>query len=196
MNLSCSKIKLHPQAQDLLFKHYRTLTRIFQDVLGHLEIDYMAIALLNPMNELFFLSSKPSIESNLIQNDLWQFDASIQQDFFMQNKAQLWEDLYHDEWRAPLRHYKQDIPKFSMGLSVSSFFEDYRVVYSFALKSTDEVIKNKILSKIETLICIGRFCLQNIIKAIPLPDRQHGLAVKKPSLRLIINNKAHYENNT
>lgn len=196
MNVSCTKITLHPQAELLLFKHFRTLTRLFGDVLGHLEVDYMAITLLNPKNELLFLSSRPSIECNLIEKNLWSIDTSLQEDFFSQDKPQRWEELYHDEQLELLRHYKQVQPGFSMGISVPSIFEEYRVVYSFALESTDLAIKNKILNRVETLINMGRFCLQNIIKAIPLPDRPHGAVVKRPFLKLIINNKVKHENIT
>ncbi len=76
MSSSCTKeITLHPQAKELLFTHFRTLIKIFNDVLGHLEVDYMAIALLTARNELMFLSSTRAIESNLIEQNLWPLDA-------------------------------------------------------------------------------------------------------------------------
>lgn len=196
MDLSCTKINLHPQAAAFLFQHFQVTRRIFNDVLGHLEIDYMGIALLNPKNELLFLSSKPSFEQNLIENNIWAFDGSYSTDFFIQGKAHLWEDLYHDEWREMLHLHKQKIPGFSMGIAVPSIFEEYRVVYSFALKSTNTAIKKEVLNQIETLTCMGRYCLQNIMKKIPLPDQKNIYVSKKPSLTLIINNKVHHENNT
>lgn len=48
------KIKLHPSAKDFLFENFAILRRIFSDVLGQLEIDYISIALINKENELFF----------------------------------------------------------------------------------------------------------------------------------------------
>lgn len=195
MNLSCTTVILHPEAKVLLFEHYHTLKRLFNDVLGHLEVDYMAITLLNSQNELLFLSSKPAVEHNLIEHNLWPFDASFHQDFFSQGDARLWEELYHDEWRKPLHHYKQEIHKFSMGLSIPSSFEEYRVVYSFALKSTNELIKRKLINKIQTLTSMGRFCLKNIMQSITLPDRQRPFSVRKPELKLIINNKVNHEIN-
>ena len=172
MDLSCTKITLHPQAEEFLFQHYRTVNRIFHDVIGHLEIDYMGIALLTQADELLFFSSKKSLEFNLIQNNIWQFDASYHPDFIKQGEAQLWEELYHEDWRETLYQQKQKTSGFSMGISVPSKFEEYRVVYSFALKSTDAAIKNKILNRIEQLTCMGRYCLQKIMKEIPLPDQQ------------------------
>ncbi|MBA2650770.1 MAG: flagellar biosynthesis protein FlgJ [Tatlockia sp.] len=195
MVVLCDLITLHPQAKDLLFKHYRTLSRIFNDVLGHLEIDYIGIALLNSKNELFFLSSRPSVECNLIEKDLWSLDSSLQKEFFARGTAQLWETLYQEERQKSLYYYRKESQNFSMGISVPATFEEYQIVYSFALKSNNEIIKNKIVQKIETLISMGRFCLQNIIKTITLPDRQIR-TTPKPTLKLIINKKVLCEDTT
>jgi hypothetical protein len=65
-----------------------------------------------------------------------------------------------------------------------STFEGYRVVYSFALKSTDETAQLKLIQESEKLKRIGQFCLREIVSVIPLPDRQ----LKKPELKLVINN--------
>lgn len=192
MDVSCRTITLHPQAPEILFKHYDTLKRLFNDVLGHLEIDYMSIALLNTQNELLFLSSRPSIECNLIEQNLWPFDQSFQHDFFIQGQAQLWENLYDDEWRDDLRHYKQECQGYSMGISIPSMFADYGVVYSFALRSNDTIIKNKVINNVETLTNMGKFCLQKILKVIPLPDIQ----ANKPFLKLVVNNKVNHAHTT
>ncbi len=189
MDLSCTTITLHPQAEAFLFQHFRTVNRIFHDVLGHLEIDYIGIALLTPADELLFFSSQKSIEFNLIQHNIWPFDGSYHSDFIQQGEAQIWEKLYHKDWRETLYLHKQKTPGFSIGIAVPSKFEEYRVVYSFALKSTDATIKNKILNRIEQLICMGRYCLQKIMKAIPLPEQNKTHITNRPSLRLIVNNQ-------
>ena len=182
-DLSCTEVNLHPQAKDLLFEHYRTLLRIFREVLGHLEIDYMAIALLSRHNELLFFSSHPSIEYNLIEQNIWQLDASFHPDFFLAGKARLWEDLYHKNGQGSLHHIKQESPKFPIGIAVPSRFEQYQVVYSFASKSNDETVKNNLVNKIDTLGNIGKFCLQKILQTISLPTQP------KPVLKLVVNKK-------
>lgn len=189
MELNKPSICLHQQAKDYLFQHYRTLNRLFNNVLGHLEIDYIAIALLNKQNELFFLSSKPAIEQNLIEHNLWQLDPCLQLDFFTGNKARLWNKVYCEKTQEPLRYYKLEKPAFSSGASVSSSFNEYRVIYSFALRSKDIETQNKLTTQIDTLVSIGRFCLQSILKAIPLPEQHCVLMSPRPSLKLIINNK-------
>jgi hypothetical protein len=189
MDLNDKKVTLHPQAEVFLFQHYRVMNKIFHDVLGHLEIDYMGIALLTEADELLFFSSKKSIEFHLIQHKLWPFDACYHPDFIQQGEPRLWEELYHKDWREALHFHKQGAPGFSMGIAVPAQFDEYRVVYSFAVTSTDEAIKTKILNNIETLARMGRFCLQKIMRVIPLPHQQHVYVVKKPTLRLIVNNQ-------
>lgn len=169
MDLSANITKLHPAAKDLLFQHYSTLCKIFRDVLGHLEIEYMAIALLNSRKEWLFFSSRPSIEYNLIEKKLWQFDAIYQEDFFKQNTARFWNELYSVEWGGLLHYYKQLKPEINLGISVPSAYEKFRVVFSFGLSTHDALTRNKLMNKTETLIRMGKFCLQQIMEAIPLP---------------------------
>ena len=196
MELSNQRIFLHVQAKDYLFRYYKTLKRIFNNVLGHLEIDYIAIALLNKEHELFFLSSSPAIEQNLIEYNLWQLDPCLQFDFFINNTPLLWNTVYCTKKQKLLHYYKIERPDFSAGISIASNFSEHAIIYSFALRSKDIEIQKKLTTQIETLLSIGHFCFQDIVKTVPLPDRKGGLASKKPYLKLIINNKVGHENIT
>jgi hypothetical protein len=80
-------IQLHPAAKDFLFEHFATVGRVFSDVLGQFEVEYMSIALINPKGEMFFLSSHPSIEQNLIEKQLWQEVHKYQ------NQFKLWSEF-------------------------------------------------------------------------------------------------------
>lgn len=195
MDVTTVPISIHPQATDYLFKHYRVVSRIFLEVLGHLELEHMAIALLNKKGELIFLSRRPSVEWNLIEKNLWIHDASYQWDFILRNKACLWEELFHNEHFDVLKYYKLENPGFSMGISIPSMFEDYYVVYTFALKSTREIDKSNFINNIDKLEKMGRYCFQKICRAIPLPDCLNPYIVQKPKLKLIIN-KVNYERST
>lgn len=196
MESSYPNINLHPEVQSLLFQHYEPLRRIFCDVLGHLEIDYLSIALVNPDNEMFFFSSRRSIEQNLIINKLWQNDPIFQPDFFEVNKVGLWRDMYCKKSHNSLRHYKLEHPGFSQGISIPSFFEEYRVIYSFALCSSDKKTLANFMNKIEKLTYLGRYSLQKILKAIPLPKKQCVSKKRNPFLKLVINNEVYHGSNT
>lgn len=187
-------ITLHRSAKIYLYEHYRKLRKIFGDVLGLMEIDYLSIAMINNKNELFFLSSSPSIEYNLIEKNIWQLDKIYNGNFIQQDKAQWWSDINARD-NDELYHYKQASQKLMMGLSVPDLYDEYRVIYSFGFQSDNEQIRINIQNNIYELLNIGRFCLKKITKTIPLPDRLHPFSSTKPNLTLITN-QVNYERTT
>ena len=187
MDINTATMTLHPSAESMLFLHYRTIRSIFNRVLGLIEVDYLSITLLTPQNELIFFSSYPSIEQNIIEQNLWQTDPSYQAHFFYQNRAQSWDELYPKETFNQLRQYKQDIPAFSTGLSIPTQYNQYRVTYCFALKSKHTLIQQAFQKNIKNLTSLGQFCLQNIVNTIPLAGVLKDYS--KPYLTLVINNE-------
>lgn len=154
------KITLHPQAQDLLFKYYRALRLIFNDVLGHLEVDYISIALLNEKNQLCFFSSRPSIEQNLIAHDLWTHDPCYQ---FKDEQVIIWNER---EWDTYLNQYKLVIPQLAYALSVTDRFENHQISYSFGLETRDPTAHWHLKDNTAILKSIGKFCLLKILEIV------------------------------
>lgn len=148
------KITLHPEAQSLLFNQFALLSKIFNHVLGQLETDYVCIALLTEKNELLLFSSSPGDEWCLIDTDEWQAKKRFQSEFFSQEQVQTWSAAEHNR-------------KYGLSLSISSLFDEYRVVYSFATKSRDKETHRFIESNIASLIRMGQFCLKAILEALP-----------------------------
>ena len=195
MDIPAIKIRLHPLANEFLFKYYNVLRRIFSNVLGQLETDYLSIALIDKSGQLIFLSSKPSIEQNLIEKNLLEHDGCFQPHFIYQNKPSVWTDLYITEYQKPLFQCKQAIPALQTGIAIPADFEDYRVIFSFGFNSISPLMQINLVSQSEKLLAIGKYCLREIIKAIPLP-KHNELTKFKPHLELIINNNlVNYENN-
>ncbi|MCC5791765.1 MAG: flagellar biosynthesis protein FlgJ [Legionellaceae bacterium] len=193
MDVSEVTITLHPLAKDALFKDYRTLNYIFSNVLGQVETDYLSIALIDKNGRLFFLSSDPSIEYNLIEKELWQFDGCFQPEFVYQDEMRNWFDLYHPDYAESLYSYKQADQGFETGFSIPLDFDEYRAVFSFGFKSANPFFQQQIPTKQEKLVAMGKYCLREIMQAIALPNRQKPHRFK-PHLELIINNQANYEN--
>ncbi|MFA6301663.1 MAG: flagellar biosynthesis protein FlgJ [Legionella sp.] len=184
MDVTAVDIKLHPLAIEYLFKHYAVLRRIFSDVLGQLETDYVSIGLIDRTGQLILLSSKPSIEQNLIDKNLLEHDGSFQSAFVFQDKPSLWTDLYNPEHKHLLYQYKQTAPGLEEGIAIPANFAEYRAIFSFGFKLFSPLIHNQL----EKLLAIGKFSLREIIKTIPLPPQQR-VYQSKPHLKLIINNQ-------
>ncbi len=157
------KTILHPQAQNLLFKYYRDLRLIFNDVLGHLEIDYISMTLLDEKNQLILLSSQPSIEQNLIIKNLWEQDPCCQKDFFLQDDILIWNHIYDD---IALHHYKLAVPKLAFAASIPDSFQDFKVAYSFGVSSQDPAVHLNLLDNQKTLRAMAKYCLINILKVV------------------------------
>lgn len=187
MDIPSIKIKPHPLVNEYLFKYYNVLRRIFSDVLGQLETDYLSIALIDKTGKLLFLSSKPSIEQNLIEKNLLEYDGCFQAPFVYQDKPSTWTDLYVTEYQKPLFQCKQTIPDLEAGISIPTDFGEYRAVFSFGFKSLTLLMQMEFLSQSKKLLAIGTYCLREIIKTVPLPKQSEALTVK-PHLELIINN--------
>ncbi len=182
------RIFLHSQAQNFLFENYRAMRLIFNDVLGHLEIDYISIALLNPKKELLFLSSQPSIEHNLIERELWTIDPCLQFSSFGHQETLVWNIIYNKPELIALKHYKLEKPNFSFAISKPTLHQDYCINYSFGVKTDDPFVHLNLLQDIETLVSMGKFCLQNILKEIYIDVPRHYFAKQNAYLKLVTNN--------
>lgn len=195
MDVSAVTFTLHPQAKDALFKDYQALRYIFSNVLGQVETDYLSISLIDEIGCLYFLSSNPSIEQNLIEKELWQFDGCLQPEFVYQDKMKNWCELYPAEYETSLYHYKQAAPGFETGFSLPADFEEFRAVFSFGFKSENSLFKQQPYGQQEKLLAMGKYCLREIFQAIALPNRQKVYRMK-PQLELIINNQVNYDKTT
>ncbi len=192
MDVTAVKLRLHPKAHEFLFEHYAIVRKVFSDVLGQIETDYISIALINSSQQVFFLSSKPSIEQNLIENHLWPFDGCNQPDFFNQNQPRLWSELPHKDCQEAIEKHKQIDPGLVSGIAIPDEFDCYKVVFSFGLKRINPDIEHKNPIHCKKLLAMGKFSLQRIKEYLTFPDK---LPVKhiKPKLTLIINNKVRHE---
>lgn len=186
MDVTDLEVRLHPEAREFLFAHFVQLRRIFLDVLGQLETDYISIALINQVSQIFFLSSKPSIEQNLIEKDLWQYDGIYQTHFIYQDQPKLWTELPYFEDLCLLKQYKQQNHGLLMGISIPTVYLHYRAIFSYGFKKINPGIQNKTPSQCEKLLAMGKYCLREIKNIIPFPDEKKNFA-KKPKLELIVN---------
>ncbi|RUQ81508.1 flagellar biosynthesis protein FlgJ [Legionella septentrionalis] len=180
------KITLHPKARDFLFENFATLRRIFSDVLGQLGIDYISIALINERGEIFFLSSNPSIEQNLIEKELWECDGIYQEDFINQNEHKLWSELSPIRNPERLKQYKQQHQKLIEGVSIPTNYGIYRAILSFGFKKMNSLVQIKSESSHEKLLAVGKYCLNKISNIVLFPDGKKDKP--KPQLTLVINN--------
>ncbi|KTD30430.1 flagellar biosynthesis protein FlgJ [Legionella maceachernii] len=168
------------------------MRKIFSDVLGQVETDYVSIALINQAGQIFFLSSKPSIEHNLIEKNLWSFDGCYQPGFINQDQPKLWSVLPHLDCIETIKKYKQIKPGFVTGTPSPLKYDSYKAIFSFGLKRINPYIQNKSSTHCQKLLAMGKFALRRIQEYLTFPDKPPCITTK-PKLTLIINNQVTYK---
>lgn len=187
-------IKLHPRAKEFLFEYFVPVRRVFSNILGQVETDYISIALISPLGQIFFLSSKPSIEHNLIIKKLWQFDGNYQPDFVFQDKPKLWNEFSHLPHAKLIKHYRQIKTNLITGISIPTIYSAYRVVFSFGFKQINSHVQDKSSIYCEKLLAMGKYALRQINEHLIFTGRENDLVIK-PKFKLIISNREIYEHN-
>ncbi|MDI1353149.1 MAG: flagellar biosynthesis protein FlgJ [bacterium] len=191
MDVTVVPITLHPKAESFLFEHYVTVNRVFSNVLGQLETEYLAIALINANGQMFFFSSKPSIQQNLIEQDLWSFYGSYQADFINQEHPKLWSELNHGIHADLIKKFMH-AHGLSTGIAIPTEYNHYKAIFSFGFKQVNPFTQNKTPLHCKQLLTLGKYCLREFKERLLFPDEQKN-TVSKPHLQLIINNEVVYE---
>lgn len=186
MDVTAVPITLHPNAGSFLFKHYVTVSRIFSNVLGQLEIDYLSIAFINTNNQLFFFSSNPSVQQNLIEQNACLAHGAYQPHFINQKQPKLWNELDHGIHADCIKKFKQAHGLLT-GITIPAEFDNYKVVFSFGFKNARSFTQKKTPLHCKQLLTLGKYCLRELKERLIFPDEQKNTA-NKPYLRLIINN--------
>ncbi|QBR84667.1 flagellar biosynthesis protein FlgJ [Legionella israelensis] len=194
MDVTAVQITLHPMAKELLFKHYVPIKRIFSDVLGQQETDYISIGLINASNQLIILSSNPGTEQNILEKHLWEFDHSYQPKFVYQDKPLSWSSIYDVNESKQLYKYKLTDLGLICGFSIPTDFDEYRAVFSFGFKYHEPNIIQMMEQTPNPFLAMGKYCLREILSTIPLPNTVTKIYQFKPKLELVINNEVKYEN--
>ena len=188
MDVTVLPITLHPKAENFLFEHYVLVNKIFSNVLGQLETDYLAIALINADNQVFFFSSKPSIQQNLIEENACLSYGAYQPHFINQEQPKLWHELDHGMHAECIKKFKQAHGLIT-GIAIPTEYDNYKAVFSFGFKKATSFTQSKTPLYCKQLLILGQYCLRDLKERLLFPDEQKNcLKSSKPYLRLITNN--------
>lgn len=191
MDCTAVPITLHPKAESFLFEQYITVNKVFSNVLGQQETDYIAIALINANGQMFFFSSNPSIQQNLIEKKVCLAHAAYQPSFINQKQPKLWYELDHGIHRECITKLQQSHGLIT-GITIPTTYNEYKAVFSFGFKKANSFTQNKTAIHCQQLVNLGKYCLRELNERLVFPDEQKS-CISKPQLRLIINNQVNYE---
>ena len=120
MDTTIQPLNLHPHAEKFLFEYYVVVNKAFSNILAHLETDYLSITLINKNRQMFFISSNPSIQQNLIEHGAWAFHGAYQPSFINQKLPKLWSELDHAHQKDLIQTFKHSNNRMAL-LQVLSF---------------------------------------------------------------------------
>jgi hypothetical protein len=152
-------VTLHPHALKSLFAYQGNVKNIFKDVLDLHNINHIAITQIDNNRQLLTFSSTPSLEFNLFDSSLWQFDQTYQAPWYECCGSSFWPSLYMPTHYEELYCIKQAEHQYLIGRSLAVKLIDSYVIYSFATQKSDEATYNFFTHGDETFHKIGEYCL-------------------------------------
>lgn len=148
-------VSLHPYAIDALFAYQNQTSRIFKDVIGLHHLHHIAVSHINDDNQLFTLSSTPSLEFNLFNSPLWQFDRAYHPTWYSLCTSASWDSLYLTEHYEELYQLKQAPYHYVNGISLAAPFAKGYLIFSMA---THNKLHRVFEGQEEHLYKIGEYC--------------------------------------
>lgn len=197
---SIEKQKLHPDILNILYENRCLVKKKFSEVIGFYEIDHISVTIINPSNEIVIFSSTPSIEYNLITQELWQHDFTISSSSHKNNELIWWDTDNMNPHFNKINNIKEQKNNYTLGMSLARKIDGFCIVYSFATKNNNADLRSYYISNINGLYDIGDHCYKSIHNIYSSYCYHHTApkimdftifdsAVKsKPYLRLVVNN--------
>lgn len=156
------EIEPHPLVLDKLFASRKKIMVIFSQILHQHKLDHLAITSINKANQISVFSSTPAIEFNLFSGNLWHSDLTYHPTWYEQESFVDWKALYLKERYDELYYVKQHMHHLNGGISVSTIFQNHRLIISFASKKTDFEVNQLSRSYQYSLLQSGIFCAKQI----------------------------------
>jgi hypothetical protein len=151
------EVLLHEDTVEILFKYKEKLCHKFDDIRGTFLIDHLAIHIIDPNNRIIMFSTTPSVEYNLIANDLWKHDRGFSVNYQIENRFYSWEKAYEKEYFEELKSIKQMNHQFSFGFNLSKKIESFQFIYSFATRHKNCEFLEYYCRYINELFAIGDY---------------------------------------
>lgn len=190
------EIKLHTNILDILFAHKRDIFRKLSDVRDLYFLDHVAISIFNPENEVIIFSITPSVEYNVITQNLWKHDITFNPSQFSDGSLVWWDQDFYSKFAVEIKQIKETKHNFSIGFNLYRKIDGFNLVYSFASRCQNKNMRHYYDSIKNRLFLLGdysyklireiytNYCISHDAPYIVATNTEN----QKPFLKLIINN--------
>lgn len=160
---------MHSKCLEMLFSYQVKVMQVFKDVLGLYEINHISLTRINKNAEILSFSSTPSLEYNLFNSNLWQFDKTYQSQWHTKNAPASWPSLYSPMYFKELYYLKQQKHRYPISISLPTQDANGCVIYSIASRKMSSHAQELFSVGQENLQKIGQYCAQLLL---PLLDSE------------------------
>lgn len=175
----------HHAILETLFKEKNKVHRLFSDIKGICFIDHFAIKSFNKAGKFLIFSLTPSVEYNLIINNLWQYDGNFSP-ITEENKIRVWEDFYIEPYKGDLKRIKEVNHHFKFCFDIGQVKDTIRTTFSFATRSILENPKLYYEEKINEILTISSYTHEMLMPLIHLYMNKNPNLSK--NVKLLVNN--------
>ena len=155
--------KFHKNLLTISLYHRQTILEKYSDVLGINNIDHISVNVIDPNEELVFLSATPLTGINVCSSKLYLSDLSIHPAMYMNKIFYWWDDCYLPEMRNRLKLEKEFKNGLKHGFIITEHKKGFTFLYSFATRKTKNLEDWLVADKYEYLFKqIGRYCFNSV----------------------------------
>ncbi len=156
------EIKFHKNIFEISLFNLQDIKKAYMDVLGLNYINHLSINVINPENEIMFISAKPNTGINVCATDLWKFDKSISPLMYKNNTFYFWDACYQKQAFWKLKLAKEIENRIACGFVVVDKIGDYFLMYSYGLDYDSVELRNQVEDMQDYFINMGRHCFSRV----------------------------------
>jgi hypothetical protein len=156
------KLVLNKNIVNILFENKHSIKKIFNEIVGLYDIAHFAITIINDSNEIVSFSTKPDIEYNLINKNLWNDDCIFSSRINQVDSLLSWDKNLYNETFDERKKIKLYNNKFTYGMTIKRAIDDFCFLYSFATKNKRPDMSDYYLFHTSGLIDIGDFFYRSV----------------------------------
>lgn len=168
-------VKFHRNIFEISLFNLQAIRKAYSDVLGLEHIVHLSINVVDPENEIMFLSAKPNTGINVCGTDLWQFDKSISPAMYKNHKFYFWDSCYQKKAFWELKIAKEHENGIRCGFVVIEKINGYYVMYSYGLDDDSIELRDHITQMQDYFIEMGKYCFQRVQPIYEKYDTQSNL---------------------
>lgn len=189
-------VNLHPEILTILFENRRYIKSIFLELNGLYNLNHFGLTIIDSTGGTLAFSTTPSIEYNLINQDLWNNDCCFMLPKILDNSLIWWDEIENET----IKKIKLFNNKFTLGMTLAQEKQGFIYLYSYATQHKTINLKDYYISNKAGITNLGNYffkSVQNLYASYASSFSLHkseGTISKsangsnKPDLKLIVNN--------